>query len=97
MPGLDVSFVLVDPLLIDRFDVRRNAESVGENGRPSKTAVQTFTNIAGVVIQEGSNTLERRSDFQMAPKVMEGKPDRGSNRVPRGGRMPGTSRKRPTP
>lgn len=66
MPLLDVSEVLDDPLFQDTFDLTVTTITIGDNGRPVKTAVTT-PNVVGVVqmdkgrnrdlLAEGSNLV----------------------------------------
>lgn len=60
---IDVSFVLSDPLLSDTFDVRRQAESIGANGRAS-VGSEWFRDLIGVVTPQEPAGLERRDDGQ---------------------------------
>lgn len=64
MPNLDVSDLLFDPDLADRFDVERVAETVGSNGR---TTLQRTLHpkIVGVLTPESPADLIRRDDAQM--------------------------------
>lgn len=68
MPFLDVSFVTQDPMLADRFDVRRRLDVVGLNGRVSATPDQFYTGLIGVITLEEpvgtTNNLIRTEDSQ---------------------------------
>lgn len=68
MPGLDVSFVVNDPLLADTFSVERRTDLVGENGRTTPTPVEFFPAITGVVTQQDPGDLLRRDDSQIVPR-----------------------------
>jgi hypothetical protein len=58
---LDVSMVLHDPMLSSEFDVRRQSEVVGGNGRVSKVA-EWFRGLVGIVKPEAPSKLERGKD-----------------------------------
>lgn len=64
MPLLDVSDVLLDPMLADQFDVIRRAEALGTNGRSTLTPT-TIPNQVGVVTMASGNDLIRRDDGSM--------------------------------
>lgn len=61
---LDVSMVLADPLISDEFDVKRQAESVGANGRTAVTP-EWFYKQRGVVKADKPSRLSRRDDGQI--------------------------------
>lgn len=67
MPQLDVSFVVSDPMLADRFTVIRRAEVIGEDGRVTTTET-THPNQIGVVTQQDPSDLMRRDDGQFVPR-----------------------------
>lgn len=67
---LDVSMVLMDPLISDEFDVRREAETVGNNGRVQKTAVQWFREERGVITPQEPSVLDRQDDKQFVPRTI---------------------------
>lgn len=58
---LDVSEVLLDPTLVDSFDVIRRLETVGTNGRSSFTPT-TIKGVIGVVTMASPNDLMRFDD-----------------------------------
>lgn len=61
MPLIDVSEVLLDPMLASSFSVIRRVETVGSNGR--SVAVPTTTdNVIGVVTMQSAGELIRRDD-----------------------------------
>ncbi len=64
---LDVSWVTADPNLSDVFDVVRQVETVGLNGRVVVTPT-TFPGIVGVVTQQDPADIMRREDGQMVPR-----------------------------
>jgi len=66
MPQLDVSFMLVDPMLADTFDVRRRRE-VLVNGRAT-VENQDFLGEVGVVTQDSPSELMKRDDAQTVPR-----------------------------
>jgi hypothetical protein len=61
MPQLDVSFMLSDPMLMSKFDVERQTESVGANGRATLTPTP-FPDQHGVVTPADPDKLERGPD-----------------------------------
>lgn len=67
MPGLDVSFVVLDPMLADVFDVTRRAVAINSKGRQDFTETTT-TDLVGVVTQQDPSDLMRRDDGQMVPR-----------------------------
>ena len=69
MPMLDVSWVVMDPMLSDSFTVTRRAESIDSNGRPVITPT-SFPNLVGVVTQGDPNTLVRDDDSDYVPRVI---------------------------
>lgn len=69
MPQLDVSCVLSDPMLADRFYVTRRAEAIGDNGRSSLTLKKTGPYI-GVITQGDPAKLVRSDDSQHVPRVI---------------------------
>ena len=69
MPMLDVSFLTVDPMLADTFNVARRTEVVGADGRPAITSVTT-TGVLGVVTQEDPSKLTRSDDSQIADRCI---------------------------
>lgn len=70
MPSLDVSFVVADPMLADRFTVKRRTDVVDNFGRTAPTLVETFANQVGVVTQQDPADLMRRDDGQMVPRMI---------------------------
>lgn len=62
---LDVSFVINDPLISNKFDVRRQSEAVGLNGRVTKVP-EWFRQQRGVIKPEKGDRLERTSAEQVA-------------------------------
>lgn len=69
MALLDVSEILNDPDLVDRFDVVRRMETVGTNGR-STTSSQTFKGIIGVVTASSPNDIDRQENYQAMPRII---------------------------
>lgn len=63
MPFLDVTDVVLDPMLADRVTVNRRAESISNSGRASVTP-QVFSNVVGVVTMASPNDLQRLPDDQ---------------------------------
>ena len=55
MPSLDVNIVLFDPDLADMFDVRRNSESVGQDGRAVKTP-ELHEGLYGIIKHDDGET-----------------------------------------
>lgn len=68
MPMLDVSWVTLDPMLADVFDVSRRLDIVGTNGRTTPTVVETFPGVVGVVTQQDPGALMRREEGQIVPR-----------------------------
>lgn len=66
MPQLDVSFMTVDPMLSDTFDVTRNRE-VLVNGRVTLDT-ESFLDQIGVVTQQDPAELMKREDGQFVPR-----------------------------
>lgn len=66
---LDVSWVVMDPMLADTFTVTRRASTIGSNGRAtlSNTA---YPNLIGVVTQNQPDALVRADDSQQVPRVI---------------------------
>lgn len=62
MPLLNVTSVLTNPDLMDKFVVNRRTETIGPNGR-SAVAEQTF-NASGIVTAGSPNDLNRGDGFQ---------------------------------
>lgn len=62
MPQLDLREALLDPLLIDRFQVVRRAETVNNYGR--STTKNLYFNTFGVVDSASPNDLQRLGDYQ---------------------------------
>lgn len=67
---LDVSMVLMDPLLSDTFDVRRNLESVGLNGRTTKTP-EYHRGLTGVITEHEPSELTRRDVGQTVSHTIQ--------------------------
>lgn len=68
MPALDVSFVTMDPMLSDCFDVSRWADVVGENGRTRPGIVERFPCVRGVVTQQSPSSLLNKDDSTYIPR-----------------------------
>lgn len=66
---LDVSMVLMDPLISDTFDVRRNSESVDQSGRTT-TVSDWHRGLTGVITPQEPSKLERRDDGQLVPHTI---------------------------
>jgi hypothetical protein len=66
---LDVSFVILDPMIADTFSVTRRAETIDSKGRPSLGSVVT-PNLVGVVTQSDPSKLERKDDSGTVPRVI---------------------------
>lgn len=64
MPTLDVSDVLLDPDIADRFTVFRRAQSVSAYGRTITTPTR-FDGVVGVVNSAGKNDLARLAETQL--------------------------------
>lgn len=69
MGQLDVSFMVVDPLLSTCFKVYRRKDAVDNHGRSTPTLVQTFPRVPGVITQEDGE-LHREKDAQTAARVI---------------------------
>lgn len=69
MPSLDVNMVLMDPDLADTFDVRRNNETVGTDGRVVKTP-ELMTGLTGIIKWDTGKT-QRGPDGAMSPATLE--------------------------
>lgn len=63
MALLDVSEILVDPDLADRFTVKRRTEVIDDFGRASTTD-ETFEGVIGVVTSANPNDLMRLPEAQ---------------------------------
>lgn len=61
-PFLDVSDVLLDPVLAQTFQIKRRTETVGSNGRVSISEI-THSSI-GVICMASGNQLSRLDDSQ---------------------------------
>lgn len=61
-PFLDVSDVLLDPMLVQTFAVKRRTEVVGTNGRT--TITETTHNGIGTICMASNNQLDRLDDQQ---------------------------------
>lgn len=59
MALLDVSEALVDPMLLDTFDVVRRAETVNSTTGRSEVTEATTAGVSGVVCSAGPNDLQR--------------------------------------
>lgn len=68
---LDVSMVLNDPLLSDLFAVRRFAETVGSNGRTTKTEVERFEDQRGIIQPLDPSELVIHDDQQSVTHAIE--------------------------
>lgn len=69
MPMLDLSVVLTDPYLLDKFDVCRTREIVNNFGE-SKKEITKIENVRGVVFPESLNDLARRPEAQLNTKTI---------------------------
>lgn len=69
MPALDVTFVLNDPDLADGFNVRRNAETVGADGRVILTS-ELIEGLLGVITWDTGKT-DRAADAQSSPETID--------------------------
>jgi hypothetical protein len=67
MAYLDVTEILTDPELADRFMVVRRTETVDDHGM-STLALQAYKNKIGVVTATTPNILERMTDMQVMPR-----------------------------
>lgn len=63
---LDVSFMVCDPMLADKFTVSRRLEAVDTNGR-SQLTTSTFAAV-GVVTQQSPGMLMRMPEGQVVPR-----------------------------
>lgn len=63
MPDLDVSDVLLDPVLASRFTVNRRTETMAGNGRPVVT-LKSIQNVVGIITSASPDDLERLDDHQ---------------------------------
>jgi hypothetical protein len=79
MPGLDLSFLTLDPMFSDTFDVVRRPESVGLNGRVTVPVPKTFAGLRGIVKPIDPGKLERKDDGQVVDHAISIK---GPFRVP---------------
>jgi hypothetical protein len=70
MPWLDVSDIVVDPDLADRFNVIQRQESVDANTGRSSTTQVLHEGIVGVVTMENPADLMRRDDSDSAPRLI---------------------------
>ena len=64
MADLDVSEILVDPMLTDTFTVNRRTETISSKGR-SVTTPTVIENVVGVVCAAHGNDLKRLDDSQL--------------------------------
>lgn len=69
MPMLDVSWVVLDPMLADVFTVIRRTETVDSTGRPVIGST-SFPDQLGVITQEAPNALQRADDAETVPRVI---------------------------
>jgi hypothetical protein len=63
MALLDVTQILTDPDLTDRFSVRRRAESVDSTGFAVETE-EFIPNLIGVIVSISPSDLDRQADYQ---------------------------------
>lgn len=68
---LDVSMVLNDPLLSDTFTVRRNTETVGQNGRVIKVPEAEYPDVRGIVTAMEPSELVISDDSQVVNHAIE--------------------------
>lgn len=68
MPLLDVSDVLTDPDFADTFTVYREAVTVGDNGRPTRT--ETTFSAVGVVTPDMWSTLQRAPEGSNVSEII---------------------------
>lgn len=68
MPGLDVSWVVSDPMLADVISVVRRQDVRGTNGRAVPTVTETWPAITAVVTQQSPADLLRRDDSEIVPR-----------------------------
>lgn len=69
MPLLDLSRVLVNPLLTDTFTVNRRTQAVNNYGEASTTTVAT-PDVGGVVFPSDENDLRRLPDMDVQAKAI---------------------------
>ena len=69
MALLDVSSILIDPDLTDRFSVRRRKADVDIQGRLA-ISEQLFTGIIGVITTANPNDLDRQDDFSVFTRTL---------------------------
>jgi galactose-6-phosphate isomerase len=70
MPDLDVSFMTVDSMFADTFDVARRSDPVNNKGRTVPVTTQDFLGVTGTVTQQDPADLMRREDGQMVPRMI---------------------------
>lgn len=68
MPLLDVSFMTVDPMLADCFNLNRRLNIVHSNGRVMAEPDQRFENCLGVITYQDPADLIRTEDGQSIPR-----------------------------
>lgn len=61
MPGLDVSFMVVDPMLSTTVSIKRRAQTVDAKGRATNTPT-LIPDVVGVLTQREPSDLERAAD-----------------------------------
>ena len=69
MPQLDVSFVVLDPMLCDTFALVRRTETMDGNGRPVITST-VIQNQLGVITPEDPSDLQRDDDSAQVARVI---------------------------
>lgn len=70
MPNLNVTFMTMNNMLSDVFNVVRRQDNVSTKGRTTPTTSQTFPGVRGVVTQQDPADLMRRDDGQMVPRLI---------------------------
>lgn len=71
MPFLDVSDVLLDPMFCGELTIYRRLQQVSNKGRSTTTDTLVDPKPFGVVLPVDAGDLERGSDQQHGPKVLE--------------------------
>lgn len=70
MPDIDVNEVLTDPDFASTFSVRRQAESIGLNGRVVITPT-TINDLSGTIVPEEPSDQQRTDDRQTTSRVIK--------------------------
>lgn len=68
MPQLDVSFMTMDPMLADSFEVTRRLNVMGNDGRVTAVPDTQYSDLRGVVTQQDPADLIRTEDGQTIPR-----------------------------